>query len=117
MKDRTVEKKVCHKEGVEKPLEEFHRDRSSKDGYSASCRECRNAVKRAGRKRRAEPPKVSAETETREKNALSKCHIAAYRQLRQRFPQTFEELLRKEMSKNPILVARKWREMPETEGV
>lgn len=117
-----VETKVCHKEGVEKPLEEFHKDRSTKDGYAASCAECRNRVRRKSRKNKLEEteeqqPVVTEQVRRKETDALTKCHIAAYRQLRQRFPQTFEELLRKEMNKNPILVARKWREMPETEGV
>lgn len=43
----TVKKvKVCTKCGRKKPLDEFHKDKNSKDGHSSRCKECRNAAHR-----------------------------------------------------------------------
>lgn len=43
--------KVCTKCDVLQPLENYHRDRKRKDGYSPICRECYSAYYRARRQR------------------------------------------------------------------
>lgn len=37
-----MEKKTCTKCKLEKPLSEFHKDKSEKDGYTFRCKDCRN---------------------------------------------------------------------------
>ena len=42
-------KKICKKCGEEKELEEFSKDKYSKDGFTDSCKECRNKYKKENR--------------------------------------------------------------------
>lgn len=44
--------KKCTKCGKEKPLDNFHKDKASKDGHRGQCKECRNS----GKPRK--PPKI-----------------------------------------------------------
>lgn len=38
-------KKICKKCGLEKPIEEFHKDKSKKDGHKTICRACLSVKK------------------------------------------------------------------------
>lgn len=57
--------KICTKCGEEKPLENFHKDKVSKDGYRSQCKTCRN-VKNPKPKT---PPKIL------DKKVCKKCNI------------------------------------------
>ena len=48
---RLSETKRCSKCGVEKPLSEFHRDKTHKDGYHNQCKECKKKYRAANRER------------------------------------------------------------------
>lgn len=53
-----METKICSKCGIEKPVNEFYKDRRSKDGLRSHCKECHNL---SSRKWRSENPEKQRE--------------------------------------------------------
>ena len=64
--------KVCKKCGQEKPIKEFYRDKTTKDGYQAWCRDCRKQYCRVNIKRYREYSKRHRQKNGEQCNKVSK---------------------------------------------
>ena len=80
-----MEGKVCGKCGIWKPLEEYHKDETKKDGRSSKCKECKKQYNKRYYKDNAERRKEQQKQVKEVKEGMKKCTKCGERKLLKEF--------------------------------
>lgn len=94
-----ITSKVCNKCGDEKPISEFHKDRTQKDGYKNLCKPCRSGVQKGYRN-------AAVTEETNDAAMTGEARIMAIKALIENHKQEYLVLLSR--SKKKLGIKSKW---------
>lgn len=84
---QTADLKTCHGCQQDKPQNEFHKDKTQKDGYKNTCKKCRSTLQRRAR------TKPERKTASAEAELISEARRMAIRTLIEAHPKQFRLLV------------------------